>query len=240
MVSADQPEAPSYFAHDAMLNRQERPTLDETLRRTLTPLGLDEVMALVQGGAQLLDVRDTTDFAGAHLTGSLNIPLSGKYATWAGTLLSRETPIVIVAEPGLEPEAAVRLGRIGFDHVAGYLERGMQALQSRPDLVQRVERDTAATLAEQLDSATAPTVLDVRTDKEWQGKRIEGSLNIPLSHLSERLDELPTDRPVVVHCASGYRSSVAVSLLQRHGLEHVADLVGGISAWEASKLKTVA
>jgi hydroxyacylglutathione hydrolase len=232
LVTADQPDAPAYFGYDAMLNRRERPTLDEALDRGLTPLVLDEVLRLQNTGAQVLDVRDPADFEGAHLVDSLNIGLGGKFATWAGTLLDRARPIVIIAEPGREYEAAMRLGRIGFDHVAGYLKGGMQPLAMRPDLVRRTERMTAATLAELFASAEPPSILDVRTAREWQEQHIGGSLNIPLNHLEERLHEVPRDRPLVVHCQTGYRSSIAVSLLRRHGVHAVADLVGGIAAWE--------
>lgn len=126
----------------------------------------------------------------------------------------------------------MRLGRIGFDRVAGYLAGGMQAVEARPDLVRRTERVTAATLAEQLAWPDPPVVLDVRTERERQEGRIEGSLHIPLNHLQERLREAPRGRRIVVTCAGGYRSSIAASLLQRHGVEDVADLVGGIEAWE--------
>lgn len=238
LVTADQPEAPSYFAYDAMLNRRERATLDEALERELTPLSLDTVLSLMNSGAQVVDVHDVADFAGAHLQGSLNISLSGAYATWAGTLLDRDRPIVLVADPGQEQEAATRLGRIGFDHVQGYLEGGMQALDARPDLVRRTERMTATALAEQLASATPPAILDVRTEKEWQDKRIEGSLNIPLNHLRKRIAEIPLDQPLVVHCGSGYRSAIAVSILTAHNPFQIADLVGGFAAWEASQLET--
>lgn len=238
IVTADQPEAPDYFRYDAILNTKEHPTLEKTLERTLKPLTLEEVLRLKNEGAQLLDVRDSADFAGAHLIDSINIPLGGKYATWAGTLLDQGKPIVIIAEIGREEEAAIRLGRIGFDSVAGYLEGGMQPLEARPDLVRRTERITASTLAEQLASPQPPIVLDVRTKNEWQEKRIEGSFHIPLNDLKERIHEVPGNRPVVIHCASGYRSSIAVSLLEQHNRENVADLVGGIAAWEAANLDT--
>jgi len=240
MVTADQPETPAYFAHDAQLNRQERATLDQTLDETLRPLTVEAVQAYGREGAQLLDVRDGVDFAGAHLVESLNIPLSGRYATWAGSLLNREFPIVIVAEPGTEREAAVRLGRIGFDHIAGYLDGGMAALEASPTLVRRTERVTAQTLAEQLASPHPPTVVDVRTEKEWTAQHIAGSVNIPLNHLAERAAEVAGMGTIVVHCASGYRSFIAVSLLERCGVDGVADLVGGIAAWDASQLNTVA
>ena len=239
LVTADQPEAPAYFVYDAMLNRRERATLETTLEREHHPMTLDDVLRQMNAGAQVIDIREPADFAGAHLTGSLNISLIGSYATWAGTLLDPKQPVVLVAEPGQEEEGAMRLGRIGFDNVAGYLDGGMQALEARPDLVRRIERITAPTLAEQLREAEPPVVLDVRTEREWQDQHIEGSLNISLQHLRERLTEVPSDRPLVVHCASGYRSSIAASMLQQHGITRVADLVGGIGAWEASQLETV-
>ncbi len=238
-VTTDLPEAPAYFAYDAMLNRREHPTLEGTLARVLTPLSLDEVLLHMERGAQVLDVRDPADFAGGHLDGSVNVGLGGQFATWSGILLDRERPIVVVAEPGRQEEAATRLGRIGFDHVAGYLEGGMQAVASRPDLVRRTERVTAATLAEQLAQESPPLVLDVRSQEEWREKRIAESRNIPLNHLQEQLHEVPRDRSIVVHCAGGYRSSIALSILARHGYSGASDLVGGVGAWEASRLPLV-
>jgi glyoxylase-like metal-dependent hydrolase (beta-lactamase superfamily II)/rhodanese-related sulfurtransferase len=240
VVTADQPDTPEYFTYDAVLNTKERPTLDEALERSLKPLTLDEVLGLREAGAQTLDTRDSAEFAGAHLAGSINIGLDGSYATWSGTVLDRKRPIVIVAEPGREEEAATRLGRIGFDNVAGYLAGGMQALDPRADLVARIERVTAATLAEQLDSSDPPLVLDVRNEDEWRDERIEGSTNQPLGRLEAGLDELPRDRRIVVHCGTGYRSAIGVSLLRRAGFERVDDLVGGLAAWEASRLATAA
>ncbi len=238
IVTADQPDWPPYFTYDAVLNAKERPTLEEALERELQPLSLPEVLGLQREGAHVLDTRDPADFEGAHLAGSVNVGLGGSYATWCGTILDAERPVAIVADPGREYDAAMRLGRIGFDIVAGYLEGGMQALEARPELVARTERVAAGHLAGQLDSPEPPVLLDVRTEREWREKRIADSLNIPLTRLMERLDELPRDRPVVVHCATGYRSAIAASLLLREGFE-VADLVGGIAAWESSRQATV-
>lgn len=238
VVTAEQPDTPPYFTYDAVLNTKQRPTLEQALDAELGALSLDEALALAAEGAQLLDTRDPADFAGAHLAGSVNVGLGGSYATWAGTILERQRPIVIVAEPGREHEAALRLGRIGFDNVAGHLEGGMQALDPRPDLVARIERITAATLAEQLAGPAPPVVLDVRSEREWREERIQRSLNIPLGRLRERLGEVPRGRQVVVHCASGYRSSIAASLLRGHGFDEIADLVGGIGAWAASRPAT--
>jgi glyoxylase-like metal-dependent hydrolase (beta-lactamase superfamily II) len=235
LITADQPDAPPYFTYDAVLNSKERPTLDETLARVLNPMTLDQVLALQSTGGQVLDTRDPSDFAAAHLAGSINIGLGGQYATWAGTVLSRERPIVIVADPGREQESAVRLGRIGFDHVLGYLQDGLRSLESRPDLTASTERLSAALAAERLAGGT-PVAVDVRTPHEREQKRIADSLAIPLNHLERRLQEFPKDRPLIVYCAGGYRSSIAASLLQRHGFDDVSEIAGGIAAWETAKL----
>jgi rhodanese-related sulfurtransferase/glyoxylase-like metal-dependent hydrolase (beta-lactamase superfamily II) len=241
IVTADQPEAPEYFVHDAILNRKERASLDEAMRQTLKALSLDDVLAMQKAGAQTLDVRDGLDFEGGHLKGALNIALSGKYATWAGSMLTSDKPIVVIAEEGGEQEAVMRLGRIGFDNVGGFLDGGMNALANRDDLVERTARITAPALAEWLDgkrtdAGEAPTVIDVRSPAEHAGGHIEGSLNIPLPHLDERLAEIPADRPAVVHCEGGYRSAIAASLLQKFGHDDVRDLVGGYKAWLAARL----
>jgi len=232
LVTTDQPEAPSYFGYDAQRNREEHSTLTDVIDRGLVPLTLDALLNHQQLGAQVVDVRSPVDYAGGHVKGSLNISLMGKFATWAGTLLSPKFPIVLVTEPGLEQEAIQRLGRIGFDQVVGYLESGMQALQTRPDLVKRGQRISAQALAEQLTTQTPPLVLDIRTAQEWESGHIDQSLNIPLPHLAERMQDIPRDRPVVVHCASGYRSSIAMGLLEKSGRNNAMDLVGGYEAWE--------
>jgi hydroxyacylglutathione hydrolase len=236
MVTADQPDAPAYFTYDAVLNSKERPTLDKTLGCEMNPLPLDRVLELQAGGAQVLDTREPEEFASAHLSGSINIGLSGQYATWAGTVLSREHPIVIIANPGQENPSAIRLGRIGFDHVAGYLEDGLGSLESRPELTAQTERVSAPLAAARLSSDSPPLVIDVRTPREREEKHIGGSLSIPLSRLTERAQELPRDRHLLVYCAGGYRSSIAASLLQRWGFDRVGEIAGGIAGWEAAKL----
>jgi hydroxyacylglutathione hydrolase len=236
LVTADQPEAPPYFTYDAVLNSKERPTLDEALLRELKPLELDRVLELQAGGAQILDTREPEEFAAAHLAGGINIGLSGQYATWAGTVLSREKPIVVIANPGRESESAVRLGRIGFDNVVGYLSDGMQHLELRPDLTATTGRLSAPFAAELMSSSEPPQLIDVRTPREYDQRSIDGSLSIPLNHLSERTQDLQKNQPLLVYCAGGYRSSIAASLLQQKGFAHVTEIAGGMAAWEAAKL----
>jgi rhodanese-related sulfurtransferase len=240
LVTTDQPEAPPYFAYDAMLNRRERPTLTQTLHRELMPLTLHDVLRLMNTGAQVLDVRDPEVFETAHLTGSVNIGLQGNFATWAGTVLAQDTPIVLIADPGKEAEAAMRLGRIGFDYVVGYLAGGAQALKARPDLVRCIERITATELAAALAGPNPPLVLDVRGPGERADKYIADSLHLPLNRLTQQLSTVPRDRTVVLQCAGGYRSAIAASLLANHGITAIADLVGGLAAWEAAGLDLVA
>jgi rhodanese-related sulfurtransferase len=149
-------------------------------------------------------------------------------------VLNPERPVVIVAGPGTERESATRLGRIGFDQVVGYLQNGLESLTGRPDLTRTTERlgpDVAA--ARLRDGAV---LIDVRGPGERAKSRIAGSLAIPLTQLEKRIAEVPRDRHLIVHCAGGYRSSVAASVLAAHGITDVSELAGGIAAWEQAKL----
>jgi len=239
LVTADQPDAPPYFTYDAILNTRERATLDKNLEEVLHTVELDEVTRLGEASAQILDVRDAAEYAKGHLAGSINIGLGGQYATWAGTVLDRAKPIVIIAEPGRELEAALRLGRIGFDHVRGYLRGGMQVLAERPDLVCPTERVSAQMVADELGGAEPPLVLDIKNAREWATKHIARSMNIPLNHLQERIAEVPRDRRIAIHCAGGYRSSIAISILHRYGITDFIEMAGGLAAWDAAKLPVV-
>ncbi len=266
LVTADQPDAPAYFTYDAVLNTRERPTLEAALDHALHPMALHEVLRLSSGEAQILDVRHPDLYARGHLAGSISIGLDGQFATWAGTVLDQDRPIVLIAAPGREAEAATRLGRIGFDRIAGYLDGGMEALAARPELVVASERLSAPEVAEELGlhpdgsvaavcanpahpslggipiraAAAGPVVLDVRTPREYAAKHIAGSTNLPLSRLREQIDHIPRNRRVFVHCAGGYRSSIAASLLARHGITDVTEMAGGLAAWEAAQLPLVA
>jgi glyoxylase-like metal-dependent hydrolase (beta-lactamase superfamily II)/rhodanese-related sulfurtransferase len=238
LVTADLPETPAYFAFDADLNRRVHEDLEAVVARALVPLPLEEVLARRAAGATVLDARPAEAFAAGHLAGSVNVGLSGRYATWAGALLDRTRPIVLVAEPGREQEAATRLGRIGFDRVAGRLDGGAAAFLGRDDLLARLRRETPAGLATRLTGRDPPLVVDVRAPAEWEASRVRGSVNLPLLRYERWRDDLRArarEREVVVLCRTGHRSSLAVSLLQRDGVQagRVADLAGGWVALEA-------
>ncbi|MDA1035367.1 MAG: MBL fold metallo-hydrolase [Chloroflexi bacterium] len=238
MVTKDQPTAPNYFGWDALLNKKERPFSVRTVE--LQRLGLGGFLSIAEAGAQILDVRDPVDFAAGHLNGAISVGLDGAFAQWAGAVLDFEKPIIIVVYPGGEAETVTRLARVGLQNVIGFLSSGMGAVASYPELVETTVRITAKNLAERVAEPEPPVVIDVRGQAEWKAGHIEGSVNIPLQELSARLGDLPQDRSIALQCLGGYRSSVAASILQRAGITNLVELTGGLQAWEASKLPTVA
>jgi hydroxyacylglutathione hydrolase len=228
-VTADQPEAPAYFGHDAAFNKREH----DTAEHRSTALDVAALRASMAAGAQVLDVRDAAAFAGAHVRGALNVGLRGQFAMWAGAVLDPKRALVLVAEPGTEDEALLRLRRIGFDLVRGHLAGGMAALSSHADQVAGSRRVEPDELRSWLQRADAPLVIDVRRHDEYATGNISGSRNVPLQVLGKALPELPRNREIVVHCAGGYRSAIAASLLAANGFT-VADLVGGYGAWKGA------
>ncbi len=231
LVTAGQPAAPDYFVFDAILNRKQRPVLDGGALPT--PLGIDEVLARQQGGAVVLDARDPVEFAAGHLAGSLNVPADGRFAETAGMVVTPEQQIVVIAPQDREEEITVRLARIGFDRVVGYLREPEGAFLDVADQVARASRPTAPELAAALERAGRPVVIDVRNAGELADGAIFHARHIPLAELPRRLAEIPPGRPVVAYCAGGYRSSVAASLLRREGWTDVSDLLGGYTGWTA-------
>lgn len=238
MVTEGQPAAPGYFVHDAVLNRREHPLFD--VANPPTPLALNEFRAEQANGAVVLDSRDAPDFAAAHLRGSLNVPADGRFAETAGTVIKPDQRILVIAAQDREEEIITRLARIGLDNVAGYLREPEAAFLTVPDLVDRASRLTVTELRTALAGENPPVVLDVRNPGEVAAGAIDGARHIPLAQLPDRLTEIPADRPVVVCCRSGYRSSVAASLLRRAGRPDVSDLLGGYLAWQAAHQPTTA
>ncbi|MFJ2784037.1 rhodanese-like domain-containing protein [Streptomyces sp. NPDC093249] len=230
LVTEGQPAAPGYFAYDADLNRRERPLHDgATAPRPLSP---EDFTGLRRAGAVVVDTRDPQEFAAGHLRGAVNVPADGRFAEQAGTVLTPDTDLLVIAPENRTDEVVTRLARIGFDRVAGYLRNPGDALRELADEVAPAGRLTAARLRTALAGDRPPLVVDVRTRDEREAEGfIDGALHIPLSELSARAAGLPADRPLVVHCAGGHRSSVAASLLRHHGFEDVSDLLGGWTAW---------
>lgn len=234
-LTREQPTAPAYFAFDAQLNRKAKPTLEQALARGLAPLSLEDLLRRQNAGAVVLDTREPDDYARSHLAGSTNIGLSGKYAHWCGELLRPEQELVLIAPVGAERESAVRLGRIGFDRVAGFLEGGAAAFAERPELTRSHRRIDPPELQALLRGDNPPLVIDVRAASEFAAGHIDGARNEPLPKLRELARGLPRERELVIQCQGGYRSSIASSLLEQAGFTRLVDLRGGWAAWTAAR-----
>ena len=230
------PETPSYFQHDARMNRQLHAILDDVLQRSLRPLDVDEVLERRAAGALLLDVRPGREYTAAHVHGSFHVGLDGQFASWCGTLLPQHD-IVLIGQEGQEQEAAMRLGRIGYDRVIGYLDGGVESLESRPDLLRHTSQINVQALSERLSGNEPPAIVDVRTADEFESAHILGSVHLPLSELPERLDDVPRNSNFVVLCATGYRSLIAASILERNGFTNFSDLAGGYLAWDLTQVE---
>ncbi|MBU8861364.1 MULTISPECIES: MBL fold metallo-hydrolase [unclassified Micromonospora] len=230
LVTGGQPAAPGYFAFDAVLNRKARELFDHA--RPARPLTPAEFLAARADGAVVVDARDPQEYATGHLRGALNVPADGRFAETAGSVVAPDRPVLVVAPQDREEEIVVRLARIGFDRVIGYLREPEGAFLEMVAETTRASRVTATELRAALQRPDAPVVLDVRNAGEREQGAVDGSLHIPLAELTHRLGEVPAGRPVVVHCAGGYRSSVAASLLRAAGHADVSDLLGGYGAWQ--------
>ena len=229
LVTEGQPPAPSYFVYDAVLNRKDRPLLDENA--PLRALSLAEVDELVAAGAVLLDGRTPEEFARGHLRGSVNVGLEGRYAEFAGSVVPSDVDIVLVVEPGFELEARNRLGRIGFDRVVGHLDDPLGVMAGAPERTDRASRLTVREFEQRRHDVAGVQIVDIRNPGETALGAVPGAVAIPVGQLPNRLDELSPDAPTVVYCAGGYRSSVAASLLRSQGFTDVSDLLGGFGAW---------
>jgi len=229
LVTEGQAPPPSYFIYDAVLNRKDRPLLDEAAAPDA--LSLSEFDTKVTNGAMIIDGRTPEDFALGHLTGSINVGMAGRYAEFAGSVVPSDVDMVLLVDEGFETEAKNRLARIGFDRVVGYLEHPVAAMLDNPNRVQRASRMTATEFADRRDGIEDLQLLDVRGPGEVALGTIEGSGHIPVGQLPTRLDELVSTKPTVVFCAGGYRSSVAASVLREAGFVDVSDIIGGYAAW---------
>jgi glyoxylase-like metal-dependent hydrolase (beta-lactamase superfamily II)/rhodanese-related sulfurtransferase len=228
IVTEGQPAAPAYFGYDAAMNRRERPLIDA---RPLTRMGLAAVDAATAGGAVVIDIRPTADFAAGHLAGSLGIALDGRFAEQVGSLVEPETSIVLAGEAGPVEEARMRLSRIGFDRVLGALCDPESVLADHPHRARQLSRLTAPAYLERRAALGDDLVIvDVRSAGEAAAAPVAGARNIPLSRLRHESAELDPSRPTVVVCAGGARSAIASSVLLAAGFRDVSDVLGGTGA----------
>jgi len=233
-LTTNLPTRPDYFLQDAEINRQGASALSDI--GEVRAIGPAELKTMLDEGAVALDVRPGDQFAQAHVPGSINIALSGQFASWAGTVLGLSTrPILIAESPEQLSEARLRLARVGIENVAGYLEGGVSGWKQAGFTLAEVPQTTVQDLRDRLQ-AHASQVLDVRREPEWNAAHIEHAAWWPLDNFKISPPEIDRDRPVAVHCKGGYRSMIACSLLQRAGFKNVTNVIGGFDAWEEAKL----
>lgn len=225
--------APSYFPMDAEINRRgAKPLVD----LPLMALDVATVLELKRDGASILDVRDPESYGSGHLPGAINIGLGGQYASWAGTLLEASVPIILIAsDEARAREALMRLARVGIESVAGWLEGGVEAWARAGEKLSVIPQISVSDLRESLLENDDLQILDVRRVTEYGSGHIPGAVNVPLDDLDRRCSEVDRDRPVAVVCEGGYRSSIATSILETHGLERVSNVTGGTSAWRKAR-----
>jgi hydroxyacylglutathione hydrolase len=240
-LMADMPLAPPYFRRMKQVNK-EGPKIVGPELPGQKRWSAKEVRHRVCEECLILDVRSKEAFAAAHIPGSINIPFSPNLPTWAGWVLPYDRPTLAVTDnPAQMPEVTTHLLRVGFDDVQGYLQGGIDLWETSGYPLTSLRTLTVQQLAQRLNSrGVRPiTVLDVRTDKEWSTGAIDGAIHIHGGKLQERFADVPRDKPVAVVCGSGYRGTIAASFLKREGYEDVANVVGGMSAWNAADFPTV-
>ncbi len=228
-VTRDVPETPRYYLHSRDLNKAGPPLAAERPMPPLLPPGA--CAARTGQGVLILDTRSAEAFAISHPAGALHVGLDGQYASWVGTLIPPDQPLILISEPDRVEEPVVRLARVGYENVVGVLEGDMAGWRAAGLPVTTMER-----LPLQSWTHCGRRILDVRRTREWDDFHLHGAVHVPLAELPERLNELDREAEWVVVCASGYRSSIAGSLLQRAGFTSVGNGVGGTDAWRAAGL----
>lgn len=226
---------PQYFFKDAMINKRGYENIEQVLERNVKPLSAEKVKAAIENGALVLDTRHVDVFEKAFIPGSVFIGLDGTFAIWVGTLLDMSVPLVVVAAEGKEHEAILRLARVGFENVAGYLEGGIEAWQKAGMPVDNLKSVNPDEFAADIRSGKSQrTILDVRRPGEWNSGHVEGADHFCLTNFSkkENLEKLSTDEPYYLHCAGGYRSVIAASIMKANGFK---DLVNIRQGWTGIK-----
>jgi len=236
-VAGNLPAPPRYFPHDARVNREGPRDLAPMLA-ALRPIAPHEVERMGRDGqALVLDTRAAREFGAGHVPGSVNVGIDGRYAAWVGTVLDPQSPFLIVAPPGREGEAAMRLARVGYDNVVGFLDGGIAAWRAAGLPVRDLPQIEVSELARRLEGGSL-RVVDVRGAGEWEAGHIASAAHRDLQQLAGDLKLLlPGGGPVAVICGSGYRSSIACSLLERAGVDvPLLNVVGGMGAWNQAEL----
>jgi hydroxyacylglutathione hydrolase len=231
-VLSGQPEPPKYFAQMKRINRDGPRVLGGF--PSAPQLSFEQLNQVLRARAMIVDTRRTAEFAARHIPGTINIPLDRSFSTWAGWLLPYDRDFYLIAASEAVPDATRALVMIGLDHLAGCFPTTLiDEWAARGNALQSVTQINSTELARKIERGEV-NVVDVRGRNEWDAGHLPEVPNIPLGYLTDQLSELPTDKPLVVHCQSGTRSSIAASVLQAHGVKNVINLSGGFAEWARS------
>ena len=226
---------PQYFFEDARINKQGYQSIDSVISKNNKSLSLADFKKAVAEGAVILDTRKPDDFEKGFIPGSINIGLNGQYAVWVGTLLDINQPLVLVTEEGKEEEAVLRLARVGYENVVGCLKGSVNAWDGKLDTVETISPEQM-----KAELAKGVQVLDVRKPGEWEVSHLKGATFLPLSNILKNTDELSKSNPYLVHCAGGYRSMIAISMLKKLGFTgRLVNIQGGFGAMVTAGLPVV-
>ena len=230
---------PQYFAKNAMMNKMGYDTFDTVLKTGNVALNPEEFEALANHEAALvLDVRSEADFAKGHIPNSIFIGLNGQFAPWVGALITDiKQPIVLVVPEGRSAEAVTRLSRVGYDNTLGYLEGGLEAWTNAGKDIETLDSISVKEFAKQA-KANKINILDVRKDGEYQSSHIEDAQHLSLDFINEKMNEVSKDKTYYVHCAGGYRSVIAASILKSRGFDKLINVAGGFVDIQKTDLKT--
>src|SRR6218665_1491363 len=232
-------DAPNYFALDASLNKQGYSSIDDVLNKNTKALSVSEFENEIAKGALVLDVRTPDDFEKGFVPDAVKIGLNGQYAPWVGALLDANVPLVLVTDEGKEREAVLRLARVGYENVNGFLQGGINAWTAAGKAVDTVHSISANDLAARIHSNPELNVLDVRKPGEVESGMIAGAQHICLSALQKELHTLDQSKHYFVHCAGGYRSMMAASIMKQKGFDHVTNVLGGMGKIKETGIKLV-
>ena len=223
---------PQYFAQNVAMNKSaDTRSLEDVMQKGTVPLDVETFEAMANHeGALVLDTRKPQQFAGEHIPNSIFIGIDGGFAPWVGALITDlQQPIVFVADAGREEEVVTRLSRVGYDNTLGYLEGGLEAWKAAGKETDTLESIPATAFAERLKEKEL-TVLDVRKPGEYEAEHIDGAKTFPLDFINENMDRIDEDTEYHIHCAGGYRSVIAASILKSRGFHNVVDVQGGFKA----------
>lgn len=225
---------PAYFFEDARINKMGYTPIEDVIRQNSTPLNADKFRAAVDNGAVILDTRKADIFEKGFIPGSINIGLNGQFAVWVGTLVDIQRDLVLVTEPGKEEESILRLARVGYEKIIGYLKDGVEGYDGTLNHVKTIEGADVATEME-----NRAIVLDVRKPNEWNVAHMKGATFLPLANFPDNLQGMDKSAKYIVHCGGGYRSMTAISIMKKMGFEDLINIRGGFGSMQKAGVDVV-